>query len=214
MLNVMSTTIEFTGNYQDLSTDRGYQFKFFCEKCGNGYMSSYQASKLGMARAAIDVANSVFGGIFGRASAGAYEVQRAVGGVAHDAALREAVEEIRPKFKQCTRCGAWVCEPVCWNHQAGLCERCAPELAAERAAAQAEAAREQVHAKAREVDWVKNEDVATVRSVACPACGAEVGAAKFCPECGEKLVVKPTCGACGAEIPPKSKFCPECGERV
>ncbi|NJL29451.1 MAG: hypothetical protein HC897_16975, partial [Thermoanaerobaculia bacterium] len=73
MLPAMSTTIEFTGNYQDLSTDRGYQFKFFCQKCGNGYMSSYKASTLGMARAAIDVANSVFGGIFGRASAGAYE---------------------------------------------------------------------------------------------------------------------------------------------
>ena len=30
--------IRFTGNYEDLSTDRGYQFKFFCEKCHNGYM--------------------------------------------------------------------------------------------------------------------------------------------------------------------------------
>ena len=40
--------IEFTGNYEDLSTDRGYQFKFYCEKCHNGYMSSFKASKLGM----------------------------------------------------------------------------------------------------------------------------------------------------------------------
>ena len=37
-------TIEFTGNYEDLSTDKGYQFKFFCEKCGNGYMSSFRPS--------------------------------------------------------------------------------------------------------------------------------------------------------------------------
>src|SRR6185436_3052587 len=41
--------IEFTGNYQDLSTDRGYQFKFYCEKCGNGYMSTFKSSKLGLA---------------------------------------------------------------------------------------------------------------------------------------------------------------------
>ena len=147
-------TIEFTSNYDDLSTDRGYQFKFYCEKCGNGYMSSFQTNKLGMAASAVEVANSLFGGIFGRAAAGAYEVQRAVGGPAHDAALREAVEEIRPKFKQCTRCGNWVCEPVCWNHKAGLCESCAPDLAQEMAAAQAEAAREQVQVKAREVNWL------------------------------------------------------------
>lgn len=210
----MSEPIEFTGNYQDLSTDRGYQFKFFCQKCGNGYMSTYQASTLGMAKAAIDVANSVFGGIFGRAAAGAYEVQRAVGGSAHDSALKEAVEEIRPKFKQCTRCGGWVCEPVCWNHEAGLCESCAPDFAQERAAAQAEAAREQVHAKAREVDWVGKRDVATVRAVACHSCGAEVGDAKFCPECGTPQVVKKTCPGCGAEATAKAKFCPECGGKL
>ena len=40
--------IPFTGNYDDLSTDRGYQFKFYCEKCHNGYMSSFQTSKMGM----------------------------------------------------------------------------------------------------------------------------------------------------------------------
>lgn len=42
-------TVEFTGNYQDLSTDRGYQFKLYCEKCGNGYMSTFKSSKLGLA---------------------------------------------------------------------------------------------------------------------------------------------------------------------
>jgi hypothetical protein len=210
----MSDPIEFTGNYDDLSTDRGYQFKFYCQKCGNGYMSSYQASSLGMAKAAIDVANSVFGGIFGRAAAGAYEVQRAVGGGAHDAALKEAVEEIRPKFKQCTRCGSWVCEPVCWNHEAGLCESCAPDFAQERAAAQAEAAREQVHQKAREIDWVGKRDVATVKSAVCASCGAEVGDAKFCPECGTPQNRKKACPSCGAEVAANAKFCAECGTRV
>src|SRR2546428_77923 len=56
--------IEFTGNYQDLSTDKGYQFKFFCEKCGNGYMSSFKTSAMGMAASAVEVASSLFGGIF------------------------------------------------------------------------------------------------------------------------------------------------------
>jgi hypothetical protein len=206
-------TIEFTGNYQDLSTDKGYQFKFFCEKCGNGYMSSFQTNKLGMAASAVEVANDLFGGIFGRAAASAYEVQRAVGGPAHDAALREAVDEIRPKFKQCTRCGRWVCEPVCWNHKAGLCENCAPDLEQELASAQAEAAREQVQSKAREVDWLKNTNVAEVTAVACASCGAKVGNAKFCPECGTPVKSKLTCRSCGATPEGNPKFCPECGQR-
>src|SRR5262249_43753463 len=151
---------------------------------------SFQTNKLGMAASAVEVANDLFGGIFGRAAAGAYEVQRAVGGPAHDAALREAVDEIRPKFKQCTRCGHWVCEPVRWNHRAGLGEGCAPDLEQELAAAKAEAAREQVQSKAREVDWLKNTAVAKVTAVACAACGAKVGSAKFCPECGTPVKPK------------------------
>ena len=34
-------SIPFTGNYEDLSTDRGYQFKFYCEKCGNGVFRDF-----------------------------------------------------------------------------------------------------------------------------------------------------------------------------
>ncbi|HKC23946.1 MAG TPA: zinc ribbon domain-containing protein, partial [Thermoanaerobaculia bacterium] len=165
--------IEFTGNYQDLSTDKGYQFKFFCEKCGNGYMSSFKTSTMGMAASAVEVAGSLFGGIFGRAASGAYEVQRAVGGPAHDAALKAAVAEVKPLFRQCTRCGNWICEPICFNKKAQLCEACAPDLDEEMAVAQAEAAREQVHEKARTVDWMKQRDVATVTGALCPACGAK-----------------------------------------
>src|SRR5215470_13699834 len=45
--------IEFVQNYQDLSTDKGYQFKFFCDKSG---------------------------------SSSSYDIQRAIGGPAHDRA--------------------------------------------------------------------------------------------------------------------------------
>jgi hypothetical protein len=204
-------TVEFTGNYQDLSTDKGYQFKFFCEKCHNGYLSTFKASMVGMAASAVQVAGTLFGGIFGRAASGAYEVQRAIGGQAHDSALKEAVEEIKPKFKQCTRCGKWICEPVCFNKKAGLCESCAPDMDQELAAAQAEAAKEQIHQKARSVDWTKDRDVAAVTGVACPACGAKTQGGKFCPECGVPLAAKRKCGKCGHEAEGAPKFCPECG---
>lgn len=206
--------IEFTGNYDDLSTDRGYQFKFYCEKCGNGYMSSFKSSKLGMASSAMQAAGNLFGGFFGSAASSAYEIQRAVGGPAHDAALREAVEEIRPQFRQCTRCGNWVCEPICFNNKAQLCESCAPDMDEEIAAAQAEAAREQAFEKARNVDWMKGRDLGTVAGAVCKSCGAKTGGAKFCPECGAPQSQKRRCGGCGHEIEGTPKFCPDCGQKV
>ena len=81
-------SIWFTGNYQDLSTDRGYQFKFRCEKCGNGYLSTFKVSTLGMASSAMRAAGNLFGGLLGNAANSAYEIQRAVGSSAHDAALK------------------------------------------------------------------------------------------------------------------------------
>jgi membrane protease subunit (stomatin/prohibitin family) len=207
-------TVEFTGNYEDLSTDRGYQFKFYCEKCGNGYMSSFQSSKMGMAASAAQVAGNLFGGLFGKAADTAYEIQRAVGGPAHDAALREAVAEIRPMFKQCTRCGRYVCEPICFNKRSQLCEWCAPDMDEEIASAQAEAAKEQAFNKAREVDWMKDRDLARVSGAACAACGAKVGSAKFCPECGAPTAAaKRRCTDCGVEVEGSPKFCPECGSK-
>lgn len=205
--------IEFTGNYEDLSTDKGYQFKFYCEKCGNGYMSTFKSSKLGMASSALEAAGSLLGGIFGRAAHGAYEIQRAIGGPAHDSALNEAVQEIRPLFKQCTRCGDWVCEPVCFNRKAGLCEGCAPDLDEEIAAAQAEAARMQAFEKAQNVDWMKGRDLGKVTGVACKSCGAKLTGGKFCGECGAPVVQKKECGGCGTEYQGSPKFCPECGQR-
>src|SRR5205085_249239 len=152
--------IRFTGNYDDLSTERGFQFKFYCEKCHNGYMSSFKTSTAGTLASAARVAGNLFGGIFRSVADSSYEEQRADGGTPHDSALKEAVDEIAPIFKQCSRCGNWVCEPICWNKKAGLCENCAPDLDEEMAAAQAGAAREQIQTKAREVDWTKQRDVA------------------------------------------------------
>ena len=203
--------IRFTGNYQDLSTDRGFQFKFYCEKCNNGYMSTFKTSTIGMLGSAARAASSLFGGFLGNVADSTYEVQRAVGGPAHDSALKDAVDEIAPIFKQCTRCGHWVCEPVCWNKKAGLCETCAPDLDEEMASAQAEAAREQVQQKAREVDWMKGRNVAQVSGVVCPHCSAKTQAGKFCQECGGALAAKKKCEGCGHEAEGTPKFCPECG---
>ncbi len=72
--------IQFVANYEDMSTDKGYQFKFFCDKCRNGYMSRWVTSKSGLAGSVLRTAGSVFGGLLGSASHSSYELQRMIGG--------------------------------------------------------------------------------------------------------------------------------------
>src|SRR5262249_50067589 len=154
----------------------------FCNKCQNGYLSSFKPNSLGMAASAASAVSSLLGGIFGRAAQSAEQLQSMVAGPQHDSALNAAVEEISPMFKQCSRCGQWVCEPVCWNDKAGLCESCAPDLDEEIASAQAQAARQQAMQRAQDVDFIGKRDLSRVVAVACKSCGAQTHGAKFCPE--------------------------------
>ncbi len=205
--------IQFVRNYDDLSTDRGYQYKFHCDKCGNGYLSAFQASLVGTAGSLLRAAGGLFGGILGSAGNSAYEIQRAVGGPAHDAALQAAVAEVKPNFTQCVRCGNWVCNEVCWNPQRGLCTGCAPKTEVEIAAAQSEAQVEQIREKVRAKDQTKDLDLDREMVARCPKCKAETAGGKFCPECGAGLAPKDACGGCGAKLAVGAKFCPECGQK-
>ena len=228
--------IQFVSNYDDLSTDKGYQFKFYCDKCGNGYMSRFQPSATGTAGSLLRAAGSLFGGWASSAGDSAYEIQRTVGGKAHDAALAKAVAEGKEHFHQCSRCGKWVCPEICWNAQAGQCEDCAPdyqeEMASAHAHAKAEATRQQLYEKAQQTDYASKIDMsaesvakaparpaapesASAAAAKCSSCGADVGKAKFCPECGTPT--KPprvACAGCGHEPENPTKFCPECGAKM
>lgn len=223
--------IQFVGNHDDLSTDKGYQFKFYCDKCRNGYMSRFAPSKVGIAGSVLRAAGSMFGGILGSASYGSYDLQRMVGGPEHDSALRSAVEEGKNYFKQCTRCGKWVCPEACWNAQANLCEDCAPnykeETAAAQARAKADAMRSQVQLKAQQMDYasginmdadhfIRADDpgVRPSSTPVCAHCGSDIMAnAKFCPQCGKPNAAKQRsrCGQCSFQMDGAAKFCPECG---
>jgi hypothetical protein len=204
--------IEFVRNYDDLSTDKGFQFKFHCDKCGNGFVSEYQTSAIGVAGSLLSAAGNLFGGVLRQASSSAYEIQRAVGGKAHDDALRTAVEEMRPKFRRCTRCGHWVCPDACWNADRQLCEECAPDLREEAAAIQAQVAKEQLWTKARATDQTAGVDLSRQAVSLCPKCGTHAGTAKFCPQCGTSLATTAHCAKCNAELDAAAKFCPECGQ--
>jgi hypothetical protein len=205
--------IQFVRHHDDLSTDRGYQFKFYCDKCGNGYMSRFQPSVVGTAGSLLRAAGDIFGGVFGQAGNSAYEIQRAVAGKGHDDALEAAVQEVRPHFTQCVRCGNWVCNDVCWNADRGLCSQCAPQTEEEIAAAQSEAQVEQIRNKVRSMDQTADLDLKTKMVARCPKCKAQTSGGKFCPECGETLAPKDACPQCKAKMAPTAKFCPECGAK-
>lgn len=194
-------------------------------------MSRFITSKVGIAGTLLRTAGSIFGGWAGTAGYNSYDVQRMAAGPEHDAALREAVEEGKQYFRQCTRCGKWVCPEACWNGKANLCETCAPdfeeELAANRAQAMSDAARQQLQEQATKTDYVSGVDMTAGGEVAAPAvgerapstavcakCSADLGQGKFCPQCGTPATAagaKQFCPECGAAADRKAKFCPECG---
>lgn len=215
----MSERIEFTSNYNDLSTNQGFQFEFTCDRCGTGYRTNFQSSVLGKVSGALDVANNIFGGLFSKAADASESVRSAAWERAHDEAFLKAVEEIRPEFIQCPRCSNWVCHKSCWNSKRGLCKECAPDLGVEMAAAQASRTVEEVwaHSKVAEED----REMLTEKSwregvrATCPQCNAPLtGQVKFCPECGAKIQSQAHCTDCGAALTPGVKFCPECGKKI
>jgi membrane protease subunit (stomatin/prohibitin family) len=206
--------IQFTKNHSDHSTDKGYQFEFFCDRCGNGFMSEFKASATGMATSALRAAGDLFGGIFGQAASSTYEIERAVQGPGHDRAFQAAVEEAKPNFRQCPKCARWVCLTMCWNQKRGLCYECAPSVETELAAAQAQITVDQIKEKLQTQDLTKDIDLTTEAAALCPSCGARTQGAKFCPECGKPLRPKNECPRCGTKAEAGTKFCPECGQKM
>jgi hypothetical protein len=209
----------FTANYTDHSSDSGFQFEFHCDKCGNGLRSSFKTNSLGVASSLLKAAGSIFGGGLASAGWGADHVKDALRGPAWDAAFKEAIEECKPKFKQCTRCGKWVCPEVCWNHARGLCENCAPDLGEQAAAIQAQVAVEQTWEQARSADQLRGVDVKNAVAkvgATCAKCQATLGPnAKFCESCGTPAAQAAGprfCQNCGNQLQAGAKFCGQCGQ--
>lgn len=214
----MSKKIEFVQNYSDLSTQKGFQFEFYCNRCGSGFRTGFKPSVTGKVSGVLDAANSVFGGIFGRAADIGDRIHSAGWEKAHDEAFEEALKELKPEFIQCPRCSSWVCRSSCWNTKKGLCKECAPDLGVEMSAAQASRSVEEVWAHACMSDEDKKlskENWQETIKATCPKCEKPLASnAKFCPECGASLINKEFCPECGAKLNPGAKFCQECGQKI
>jgi DNA-directed RNA polymerase subunit M/transcription elongation factor TFIIS len=215
----MGGMISFTNNFEDRSTDAGFQFEFYCDGCRGGHMSAFKPNKLGMAGGMMRAASSFFGGL-GSATEATDQMRDMLRGKERDAALKEAVELAKTHMKHCGRCGAWVCPEACWNEKVNMCEKCAPDLEEELQAAQNTAKMEQMWRKARMVDMISDIDVTQqggkpkAAPVMCAACGEKVEG-KFCGSCGTPApAAKKNCPGCGEEQAGTAKFCGSCGTKL
>jgi hypothetical protein len=215
----MSGMIGFTDNYRDHSSQDGYQFEFVCERCGNGYTSSFKRSISGFGGKLLRMGGDLIGGEWGRkASEIGYDatwMRDGHRGPAWDKALREAVEEMQPYFQQCHRCGDWMCDRVCWNAERGLCTTCAPKLDQEIAGLQARAQVDQLDQQIRQVDWTQGTMYGQPVQARCTGCGNDTGGGKYCQHCGTPLMAAAEanrfCAQCGTKVGPTAMFCTGCG---
>jgi hypothetical protein len=205
---------EFVQNYEDLSSEMGFQFKFHCDRCGDGFVSTFQKNPLGMAGGLLRGAGSLLGGVISSAGYGAEQLERAVAGPKHDKALDDAVQEIKPLFLKCRRCGKWICRQTCYNKTAEMCKDCAPVAEEEETSMRAEHVRDQVTNDMFLEENVRMSAKGKEVAAACPKCGAKTMGQKFCPSCGEKLIAETFCPKCGKKLAPGAKFCGECGAKI
>lgn len=214
------SSLWFSQNHRDLSQqsgdDAGFDFEFYCERCGDTWRSGYEKYALGRATGWLRRAGNMASGV---ASNVGFDVANAADGLAQsgwhrarDAAFQRAITKAEQHFHRCARCHHHVCAR-CWNTDRGLCLNCAPDVQAEVEEARAEGLVAAARANAYAVGEQQAQavDVKTERQLVCPQCNAETHGGKFCPECGHKLAGPAECGSCGRAVPAGAKFCPECG---
>ena len=213
------TKIEFTSNYDDLSTDEGFQFEFKCDRCGTGYRTAFQPYVIGKISGALDTASGLFGGVFSKAATLGERARSATWEREQDLAFIRATEEVKGDFIQCPRCSSWVCREKCWNTSKGLCKNCSPDLGVEMAAAQSSRTVEEIWAHSRmaedDREMLKEKSWREGVRATCPSCGVALPEkVKFCPECGAKILQVVFCKECGTKLENGTKFCPECGTKT
>lgn len=214
----------FTRNHNDLSTEAGFQFEFYCDCCNNGVKSTFEASSTYGKKKKTERFGGIASGLGsllgGRAGDLGWALERGsnIAGnrfegespqwrKEHEAAFDRAQEEVRPQFRRCPACNKWVCAD-CWNEDEGLCTDCAPREASYVAKARNEAMRRNID-EAAEQATVWQGKIET-RTTVCPNCGKPAGTGKFCNYCGTPLGTN-RCPNCGAEVAQGLKFCGECG---
>jgi len=214
----------FTSNFADNSTDAGFQFTFYCDLCKEGYKTQFIESKTYKKGKLFRSIGSVIGAvaqITGKYNTG-YGLERGADAIGerfagktpewhkeHEAAFELAQNEAKGHFKRCPKCKKWACEND-WNEQEGLCDKDAPRVDVEVAAAKGRKMVEDIQSTAANTQVFSGKIES--KQTLCPKCSKPAGEGKFCNNCGASMALK-KCPKCGATNPAEVQFCGECGTK-
>jgi len=210
---------EFVKNFDDMSDDNGYQFKFKCDICGDGFLTKYREAPFAKAKSLLGAASSLgssFGGRFGGSAWGAKgaadHMHDAKWREAREKAFDEAVTEAKGHFSKCPSCRKYV-DATCWNEQVLVCVECSPRQTVVVQKARAEAFGQKAHEAMLAQDYSAEIKGAEAARVTCPNCGKPTSSGKFCEVCGAPLE-KTACPTCGAKLSTGARFCNNCGTKL
>ena len=217
----------FTRNYEDKSTDAGFQFIFCCDICQDGYKSSFIESETykkrsglrGIAQGA-GILGSLVGGKVGRLGSAAQQSGNVLSDrfddkspewrKEHEKSFEMAQNEARRHFHRCPSCNKYVCDH-CFNEDEGMCVSCAPRQEIFVAKARADAMQRNITA-AGQAATVWEGDIESKTTI-CPNCGKPAGTGKFCNNCGSNMELK-ECPKCGMKNSQAVRFCNNCGHNL
>lgn len=214
----------FTRNYEDNSTDAGFQFTFYCDNCQDGFKSSFiesETHKKGKGLRGLAAGAGIVGSLLGgRLSSIGYAAERGGSIMSerfvgmspewqkeHEKAFERAQNESKQHFHRCHSCSHYVCD-ACHNEDEGLCVECAPRQEVYVAKARADAMRRNIE-EAGETATVWQGKIES-KTTTCPTCGKPAGNGKFCNSCGASLAMG-VCSRCGAINALGVRFCNNCG---
>lgn len=215
----------FTRNYQDNSSQTGFEFVFNCDNCGDGFTTSFVECRshkrggflknltegIGAGARMVGLHEIAYG-----LERGGDLVGRQFEGMSpewhkeHETAFRNAMNEAKETFHRCHGCNTYVCD-ACFNEEEGMCVNCAPRENTAVSKARSRRMVDEINERADTANVFKGS--ITSKQIICPKCGKPVAQGKFCGNCGANVGLM-VCPNCGAENQQGTKFCSECGTKL